>query len=43
MSFEEPKPNDPIKEYLNNIDPMNTTPIEALNNIITLKEMINKN
>ena len=44
MNFEEPKAitKEFLKERLSEIDPLNTTPIEALNTLFELKEMCNK-
>ena len=41
MDFSEPV-KDPVRDYLEKIDPLNMTPIEALNKLYELKEMERK-
>ncbi len=43
MFREEDEKDDPIKDYLENIDPMYITPIEAINKLYELKEILKKN
>ena len=40
MQFEEPKKIDPIKTFLEGVDPVYMTPIEAINTLYELKKMI---
>ncbi len=42
MVFEEKKDKDSVKEFLENIDPVYMTPIEAINKLYELKELIKK-
>jgi len=42
MQFDDPKEDDLIKEKLDHIDPMRITPIEAMNLIFELKEIVDK-
>ncbi len=42
MSFEENKEPTKLEEYIKELDPMNTTPMEALNKLIELKEIYKK-
>ncbi len=42
MVFKEKKEVDPIKEFLENVDPVYMTPIEAINKLYELKELIKK-
>ncbi len=37
MSFEEPKQRDPVKEFMENVNPVYMTPIEAINTLYELK------
>lgn len=43
MDFEEEKNKDLLREELKKIDPLRLTPLEALNTLYELKQMINKN
>lgn len=40
LAFEEPKKEDPIKKFMEGIDPVYMTPIEAINKLYELKEII---
>lgn len=42
LSFEEPKKEDPIKKFMEGVDPVYMTPIEAINTLYELKEMISR-
>lgn len=42
MSFEEEQKNDPLREKLEQIDPLRLTPMEALNFLYELKQNMNK-
>jgi len=42
MIFEEPQKEDPIKSFLENVDPVYMTPIEAINKLYELKELLKK-
>lgn len=42
LCFDEPKKNDEVKEYLNSIDPLNMTPLDAINAIFKLKDLNKK-
>jgi DNA mismatch repair protein MutS len=39
MTFDEPKKNTKLDEYLDKLDPMNTTPMDALNQILKISEL----
>lgn len=40
LAFEEPKKEDPIKKFMQDVDPVYMTPIEAINKLYELKEII---
>ena len=40
MTFEEPKKSDPIKQFLEGVDPVYMTPIEAINTLYELKKLL---
>ena len=40
MQFEEPKQEDPIQKFLNGVDPVYMTPIEAINTLYELKKLM---
>lgn len=40
LSFEEPKKEDPIKKFMEDVDPVYMTPIEAINKLDELKRLI---
>lgn len=42
MVFEEPKKEDPVKKFMEGIDPVYMTPIDAINTLYELKELISK-
>ncbi len=42
LAFEEPKKEDPVKKFMEGIDPVYMTPIEAINKLQELKEIISK-
>lgn len=42
LSFEEPKKEDPIKNFMEGVNPVYMTPIEAINTLYELKELMNK-
>lgn len=43
MSFEEPEPKEnPVKEFLKDVNPLYMTPIEAINKLYELKEFLEK-
>lgn len=43
MTFDTPKKEDPIKKFMEGVDPVYMTPIEAINTLYELKEIISKN
>ncbi len=42
MVFDEPPKQDPVKDFLAEIDPVYMTPIDAINKLYELKELVNK-
>ena len=42
LLFDEPKKEDPIKKFMESVDPVYMTPIEAINTLYELKEIIKK-
>lgn len=40
MTFEEPKKEDPIKKFMDDVDPVYMTPIDAINKLYELKELL---
>ncbi len=43
MVFDEPKKEDPIKKFMESIDPVYMTPIDAINKLYELKKLMEKN